>query len=71
MGARFEAAMKAAGLEDRYGRDDRREAALVERAFEAGINSGINLGETDQISEGGKGSAMRDHEPADPGLSIS
>jgi integrase len=118
MGSRFETAMEAAGMENRYGRDDgitfhsfrhtfatrcaaagvplrtlqewlghrdyktvliyadyqpddRREAALVERAFEAGINSGINLSETERTSAGQKGSAMRDTDPADPGLSNS
>jgi integrase len=99
MGKRFEAAMRAAGMGDRYGRedgitfhsfrhtfatrcaaagvplrtlqewlghrdyktvliyadyqpDDRREADLVGRAFEAGINSDINQSETESAAEG-------------------
>jgi hypothetical protein len=54
-----------------YQPDDRREAALIERAFDAGINSGIKLSETERTSAGQKGSAMRDTDPAEPGLSNS
>jgi integrase len=118
MGTRFEAAMKAAGKEDRYGRDDgitfhsfrhtfatrcaaagvplrtlqewlghrdyktvliyadyqpddRREADLVERAFKAGINSGINLSESGGNSEDRNRSSMGNRNPPDPDPSNS
>lgn len=106
MGKRFKAAMTAAGMGDRYGREDgitfhscrhtfatrcaaagvplrtlqewlghrdyktveiyadyqpdeRREADLVERAFEPGINSGIKASETQSNSEQANRSGMR------------
>jgi integrase len=42
-----------------YQPDDRREAELVGRAFGAGINSGINLSETDRIAAGRNRTAER------------
>jgi hypothetical protein len=48
-----------------YQPDDRREADLVERAFEAGINSGINLSESWANSEDQNRSGMGDRNPPD------
>jgi integrase len=118
MGKRFEAGMQAAGMGDRYGRedgitfhsfrhtfatrcaaagvplrrlqewlghrdyktvliyadyqpDDRREADLVGRAFEAGINSGINLSKSEGSSEHRNRSGMRERDREGPDPSIS
>jgi hypothetical protein len=54
-----------------YQPDDRREADLVERAFKAGINSGINLSESGGNSEDRNRSGMGNRNPSDPDPSNS
>jgi hypothetical protein len=54
-----------------YQPDDRREADLVERAFEAGINSGISLSESGGNSEDQNRSGMGDRNLPDPDPSNS